>query len=936
MLKNYRPRAPGMVFLFILVFVGSLESRGLDRVRYFFGKSTPSTKSSTKSEPVTVSVLSESSSAIQTISTAPKALTTEEFLLAAGIPREGLGWIVLPASVPKADPTAPQVAEKKARFSPSVEIYGTKSVEFNNYKYKGDFNQFVQNNPMAITDSKFEQHTRVTIQGEVTEGTHIHAVFDDSAERDEDDKILLGIRGDNFDLQMGRIDLKIPDTKYVLHNKKAMGIALTHKNRKLSSSFLMARSEGVEEREQFFGQGLQREYLLKKAPVVPGSERVTIDGRELVSGVDYRVDYEGGTLQFDLKILPIENTESIIVEYESLRDGNAFKNRIFSLREKYDFDEKNHLGLTWALSKDQIDEDMMLSTNLSPQQLSILGMDGKFSLRHGIAGQVEMARSVQNLDIASNSLPLRKGSVIDLGVSQTGRYHKVSLQKERISPGYRAIGRDAFLTQGEDSGLLGDIDQNSMQLGINRGKTSYEHLLRESETNLDHDPLKDTTEFFLTSGNLKSQIGSLPVRAGYKNENKPTWTGNTLKEYQTQRKHNAGLSWDLSSKLRVDVDKETEKNRVLNVSGLEIQSQSFALSSRGNSRLAWNYGFRQREAEDMMRNFTNEESQDHLLNLNWRINRDLQAQIEYLRREEDNFVNRETLLSSATGMDLRYRVGRKFDYSVKVKEELKRRLVLETTNLNLVDLKNPDKRKDYVTPPNPVQTLTTSQILRWDQSRDLDHRLSYRTMEEEERIVNKMLSSHEDIAYDLRWNLPYEVRLNYRLAHRDRLNLASALDQKISEQETELTRSLGRDWMVSARYLESDDEDLRANNVLGLKEDEFKVDKTINLNLRGYASVIRRDYSGREDREEMTLGTGILYTPMQTDLRLGVDLSKGKSEDRITKLDSDLEKIQLSLQKEIFKDAILEGIYKHEVEAPSSKGTGYTGTVYNVKVSMDF
>jgi hypothetical protein len=230
-----------------------------------------------------------------------------------------------------------------------LEIWGTREMEFNDYRYKGDFNHFIQRNPQVITDTKFNQHTRINVRGQLGKGTSINAVFDDSGDRDADENILMNINGNDFELALGRISLQLKGTKYVLNNKKALGAYFKKNFGRLESSVLMSRSEGKEEREQFFGQGLQREYVLANTPVVPGSEKIRLDGRELQPGIDYRFDYEGGSFQLDQTLLPVEETSRLIVEYESSRDGGAFKNRVFGSRHVWNFDENMNVGISQGL-----------------------------------------------------------------------------------------------------------------------------------------------------------------------------------------------------------------------------------------------------------------------------------------------------------------------------------------------------------------------------------------------------------------------------------------------------------------------------------------------------------------------------------------------------------------------------------------------------------
>ena len=152
-----------------------------------------------------------------------------------------------------------------------LEIYGSKEIQINNYSYQGDFNQFVQRNPQVLSDRKFDQHTRFQVRGRLGDSTEVNAIFDDSNEREEDEKILLNLRGNKYEAALGRIDLNLQGTRFLLNNKKGLGLFFHRNWDHFKAAFLISRSEGIEEREQFFGRGLQREYVLRKSPVVSGS-----------------------------------------------------------------------------------------------------------------------------------------------------------------------------------------------------------------------------------------------------------------------------------------------------------------------------------------------------------------------------------------------------------------------------------------------------------------------------------------------------------------------------------------------------------------------------------------------------------------------------------------------------------------------------------------
>ncbi len=887
--------------------------------------------------------LSAESESAQPVSTASSTPQTASTFAAAG-----LGWLVLPSIYQKSKPTAPVVtgtrsssseaAEKMAeeRFEPWLDVWGTKTFEYNNYKNSGDFNQFVQNNPQAITDSKIEQHTRVTLKGELSKGTEIHAVFDDSADRDVDDKLLLKIKGEDFEAAAGRLEIGIPGTRFIMNRKKALGITYSRQDQKLKSSFMMARSEGVTEREQFFGQGLQREYLLKKAPVVPGSERVLIDGRELTPGVDYRVDYEGGTLEFDLKLLPLESTASIIVEYESLRDGNAFKNRIFGIREEYEFNGANRIGLSWGRSSDEISEAITASTSLTPQMLDVYGIDGVLGLGRDIQADFELARSTLKQDVMSHTKPDLAGMAVDVALSGKGAHHQFRVQKERIAPDFRSIGRDAFLAQGEDGNLVGDIDQSSARLNLDYNRLEVSQEFRQSRTNLDSDPSKDTSEFYSSEGNLNWKVGEVPLSFSVRNENQPVEKATGGTQYRTLRRNRAGASFPILPRLKGQTEWMSEENQILSVSGESIEERVAGLFSDGSNRFSWSWNYQTRDTGDIILSSPTASSDHHTLKLNFRPSRDFQSQLELVRREEENLKTGENTLGRASGIDLSFKRGRQLQWNMKAREEVKRRIIKEESNLNLGNLKDPLRRQDYVTPTNPVQSIQASQVLRYEPNRKMDHRLSWRFSKEEEQVVEQELSRSEDMSWDMRYRLPWNSRLSISWRHRDRSNVTSNLDTKGEEKEAELVRSINQKWSLTLKWREAEEQDLKVRDWLDTVENEFQVDRTFSYSWRANARLTRIDLAGREEQERLTVGAGVVYTPSESDLRVGLDLERGQSEDRRTKDTADLEKLQLSVQKEIFKDARLEGLLKRETEAPSSKGTGYSASVMNVKVSMDF
>lgn len=821
-------------------------------------------------------------------------------------------------------------------FSDHLEIYGSKEVEFNDYSYKGDFNQFLQRNPQVITDSKFHQHTRIQVRGDLGGGTQIQAVFDDSNEREEEERILMNITGDQFELALGRIGLEIPGTRFLLNNKKALGIYFSRSFRKLKSSFVVARSEGQEQREQFFGQGLQREYVLKSAPVVAGSEVIYLDGRKLSRGSEYQFDYEGGSFQLSHKLLPVESTSNLIVEYESSRDGSAFKNRVFALRNEYKFDEKNRLALSTLMEKDQADPLMASSLGAKPHQLNLYGLDGDFEFGNWKLG-FELAHSRDKQDILSHTLPVINGEAIDMKADYQNNRHQFSLRKERVDPNFRSIGKNAFIALGEDSNLVGDVDQESFQYQYKGNGWQYTQRYRSSHTNLDADPLKDRKEFRAIGGDLVKKWGESEVRAAYNNENSPQYFANGTTRYDVLRKKNLGLMSPVGRDMKWSYSRENESKQSIGISQNSYQTDEWKVFSNGKSNFNWNYGIRQRKENDQFLGLDRSHSLDHQLKMDFKKGRNFQSQLEFVSRKADNFIQNQSDRSFSSGFDLRYRKGRDLQYNVKLKQEEKKRVILESSNLDLTDLVRANQnQKSYLNPGNPVQTFTLSQQLRFKHHKHFSHRITYRLRDEEEKSIKRTLTNNESLSYDFKWNLPKDFRLRYRWAVRDRYNLNSNLDKKSFEFDTELSRNLRNNMTLTLQNRQEIETDYQQIDYLENRETGLKVEKTFSPMWQAHSNIQLREKEGREWREDWSLGSGVTYTPLASDLRLGLELSQGRSKEKKTGQTGDLVSYRLNVQKEVFEGAHFEGSYRFEKDGPSTLGNGYSAQIMNVRVSMDF
>ncbi|MCJ8347028.1 hypothetical protein MJH12_15910, partial [bacterium] len=544
--------------------------------------------------------------------------------------------------------------------------------------------------------------------------------------------------------------------------------------------------------------------------------------------------------------------------------------------------------------------------------------------------------SVDQQDIVSNTLPTISGNALDLSLSYSKNRNKFRYSKERIDPNFRSIGKKDFVNLGTDSDLVGDVDQDSVAYNYQSDRFTFHETFQRSSTNLNDDPSKDTKRFQAIGGDFTAKIGEIfKLRGSYRNENSPTYRAGLLNQYSTFRKKKVGLSLPFSQNIDVSLDNEIQTRAVLGTSENEVDTKEISFSSTNMKNFSWNYSFKDRVVEDKWANFTNEKNKDHSVQLHYKKGREFQSKIEWIQRESDNFLKNEGNESHSSSININYRPNKKFQISSKLKQEEKRRIIKEITQVDLSNI-NQEITRDYITPTHPVKTMTSSQQIRYKQNRNVFHRISYRFRQEEEKVAQRVLTQNENYSYDLKWTLPRSYKLKFRFDQKDRYNRNSDIDKMTFRQNFELAKSLKRRMTITAKYRTQNEMDHVAKLLQEDDESGLRIEKIFSSKFRSNASFLSTKKSGIDNKSEVRLGSGIVYTPGLDGLRVAIDLTKGRSKDHNSKDNSDLEQFKVNVHKNLFKDAYLEGQYKFEKEAPSSKGLGYSATLYKLKLSMDF
>lgn len=240
-------------------------------------------------------------------------------------------------------------------------------------------------------DASLEQSLRLNISGDVTRDVSVRAYLSDQntplvPEGDTEelralDKVLIEIEGENVSATLGDYELRIDGGPLAAFRREETGAMVTASAGPADVVLAGARSAGQFVSFSFRGtDGKQGPYLLADGSgatgvgVVAGSERVWLDGRELVRGRDrdYVIDYAAGEIEFTERVHVVGENE-ITVDYEHTsgdyeRDSYAGRATLASP------DGGPALGVSFFREAD--DRDASTSAALTAAELALLAGAG--------------------------------------------------------------------------------------------------------------------------------------------------------------------------------------------------------------------------------------------------------------------------------------------------------------------------------------------------------------------------------------------------------------------------------------------------------------------------------------------------------------------------------------------------------------------------------
>ncbi|MCL4514778.1 MAG: hypothetical protein M1379_04220 [Firmicutes bacterium] len=223
------------------------------------------------------------------------------------------------------------------RTARSLELSGYKSFQYHGAFIDGHAGAFSGGTP----GSSLEQALALEAEGYATPRLYVRGSYDD-AEGPSLRQFMVAYEGEKVQASAGDLAVGYPEQEFTLRERSVFGgqISGSFGNDRLSPSnrlslnnrfdLILARVDATSAILRRKGDGITSTYWLN-APVIPGSERISIRNRQLTREVDYVIDYGSGELAL---WRPVPYDEELVVVYEYLPGHKFYRQDLFGVRAR--------------------------------------------------------------------------------------------------------------------------------------------------------------------------------------------------------------------------------------------------------------------------------------------------------------------------------------------------------------------------------------------------------------------------------------------------------------------------------------------------------------------------------------------------------------------------------------------------------------------------
>ena len=836
----------------------------------------------------------------------------------------------------------------------NIDISGTKTFEMKKSKVSGDISHFSTEHYDCYPGFKMNQSLHLEIDGNIDEKSTVHAVLDDT--EDEDRKFTVTIESNRWKYVLGDFPIALKGSKFALYSKEVRGVmAQGYFHNKVRSTFLYTQSKGLSRREQFRGAGQQQEYRMQVSPIVQESEKVYIDGVQLIRGTDYQIDYEEGIVKFAQSVLPIEMTRWIVVEYESNDEDMAFTRNLFGTRHEYTRSEGRSIGVTWLREFDHTspkagaDVDNASST-ITPMSHDIYEADIDWKLGKGFSVTGEYAVSKYDPNTKAETLDEDKeitGYAASFGINGKTNKIEASASYDQVDSKFKTIGREDGVVELGERGLVDDIISSKANLTY-----KFDNVWRtfadgeKSKTNIDNDPAKSKIDFVKYNGGFiweRNNENRFEVRSGRQSDKEFLDFGTTINSDMT--KDSSSVVYDRQVgkvKTQTKAERTAYKDDINIASDSEVIELNFNMSSQLDEKISWTAGVSRITVEDeIVLKGLRSETTNYELTLNYEPTSKLTVKGEFQFRRADDFYDNSREDSKLADSQIVFEPNDDFKSTFKYKVENTSKITRDPT-LDPTKYILPTSLPSYVLEEdqvlnrfeNPVEKTTINSTTDYQISKNLAAYVDWRRRDIDDKKTNLNISKTDRKTYELRYT-PLE-RLSFTTEYETgfSINHDTVAETRDWLKSFQLRHEMTKGYILEATYEETDEDDIYDNN-----NDEYKKSKILELQRPVNNKVTlefglqHNDIFSKNPSEELEKRFAVTLTPSSKNQRYKF-FANHKNID--AEIKGEYYEGGVNFSQFIGTDTMIDGEVKKVHSTKTNAGEGYDSVVANAKVVITF
>ena len=282
---------------------------------------------------------------------------------------------------PLPEPTTGEAIELTGITTAASElvIKGSQSISFKTRTFEGSKEGYTPGTLQSREDT-----LRVSIAGRAAETDIEASLYRTSAigvaqVGESDEEISIRLKRGSTEAFLGDFTSEFDETEFASLTKELSGAQIKGDYGKWGFKSLYSSPKGESKEFRGYGDGTQGPYNLAFSPVVIGSERVYVDGREQVRGEDFKIDYQAGTITFINSI--IDQKSVLLVDYDYRQ--TVYSHSTYGLRTFARPTDKTTLGVSYLNDSDSLTDAAAIRGSMSqeavnPQSHYVIGADGSY------------------------------------------------------------------------------------------------------------------------------------------------------------------------------------------------------------------------------------------------------------------------------------------------------------------------------------------------------------------------------------------------------------------------------------------------------------------------------------------------------------------------------------------------------------------------------